>query len=435
MDATLATRYATKTMATLWLPATGQAIERKLWLEALDYQRHTGLFPVTDQDVQAYAETSDRVTPALVAEFEARTLHQTKAHIEAWNSLAGRQLIHLGMTSSDITAERDRQLIDQAAELLDRRTRAIIHQLCDKAEQHLDHLTVGRTHLRPAQPTTIGRRYAMWAEILYRIEAQCVPLLPTRGLAGAVGTSSDLLAIAYPDPPTEPLSWGEYRYSGAPTPNGIAAPGQTWPHPLENAYWQRYRSTAQIANTIATTHRLDAGYGLWTEAPRVGQTGSSAMPHKINPRYSEQIESLHAVLAGYLTMADHNNSATWYEGDVTHSAARRIYLPGIHLAIDAILNTLHWTLERGRHEIIGHARAVETHHHDLRTGRVVAHAIRNGYGREDAHQLVHDGEWEVEDSQLPGWATGAARLQTLNVIEQVRAGSPTPGELEWLEPR
>ena len=46
-----------------------------------------------------------------------------------------------------------------------------------------------------------------------------------------------------------------------------------------------------------------AGHELLGEGFAKGQTGSSAMPHKMNSRSCERINGFHAILSGYVTMA------------------------------------------------------------------------------------------------------------------------------------
>ena len=62
-----------------------------------------------------------------------------------------------------------------------------------------------------------------------------------------------------------------------------------------------------------------AGQELLAEEFRPGQVGSSAMPHKMNPRSSERIQGLLAVLRGHLAMVTSLAGEQWNEGDVSCS--------------------------------------------------------------------------------------------------------------------
>ena len=70
-----------------------------------------------------------------------------------------------------------------------------------------------------------------------------------------------------------------------------------------------------------------------------GQTGSSAMPHKMNSRSCERINGFQAILNGYLTMATQLSGDQWNEGDVSCSVVRRLMIPDAFFAMDGLLET------------------------------------------------------------------------------------------------
>ncbi|MEQ1731693.1 MAG: lyase family protein, partial [Vicinamibacterales bacterium] len=62
------------------------------------------------------------------------------------------------------------------------------------------------------------------------------------------------------------------------------------------------------------------------EGFKVGQKGSSAMPHKRNPISAETISGLSRVLRGNL-QAGMQDVALWHERDISHSSVERVVLP------------------------------------------------------------------------------------------------------------
>ena len=70
-----------------------------------------------------------------------------------------------------------------------------------------------------------------------------------------------------------------------------------------------------------------------------GETGSSAMPHKMNSRSCERINGFQAILNGHLTMVSNLSGDQWNEGDVSCSVVRRVALPDAFFAIDGLLDT------------------------------------------------------------------------------------------------
>ena len=93
------------------------------------------------------------------------------------------------------------------------------------------------------------------------------------------------------------------------------------------------------ASSFCTTLRLMSGHELASEGFAKGQTGSSAMPHKMNARSCERINGFHVILKGYLTMASGLSGIQWNEGDVSCSVVRRVMLPDAFYAADGLFET------------------------------------------------------------------------------------------------
>ncbi|MDQ3322481.1 MAG: lyase family protein, partial [Acidobacteriota bacterium] len=69
---------------------------------------------------------------------------------------------------------------------------------------------------------------------------------------------------------------------------------------------------------------------------KVGQKGSSAMPHKRNPILSERICGMARTIRAN-SIVGLENVALWHERDISHSSAERIVLPDSSAALDYIL--------------------------------------------------------------------------------------------------
>ena len=91
--------------------------------------------------------------------------------------------------------------------------------------------------------------------------------------------------------------------------------------------------------------RIMAGHELLGEvSPR--QTGSSAMPHKMNSRSCERINGFHAILSGYVTMATQLSGDQWNEGDVSCSVVRRLMLQmHFSLSTDSLILLLQYLIK------------------------------------------------------------------------------------------
>ena len=121
-----------------------------------------------------------------------------------------------------------------------------------------------------------------------------------------------------------------------------------------------------------------------------GQTGSSAMPHKMNSRSCERINGFHAILSGYVTMATQLSGDQWNEGDVSCSVVRRLMLPDAFFAIDGLLDTFITVLNQMEvfPSVIGAER--KKYLPFLLSTTVMMEAVKAGAGREDAHAAIKE---------------------------------------------
>ena len=78
--------------------------------------------------------------------------------------------------------------------------------------------------------------------------------------------------------------------------------GQVYPRSLDFEVVSLLVRLSSAPSSFAKTLRIMAGHELLGEGFAKGQTGSSAMPHKMNSRSCERINGFQAILNGYLTM-------------------------------------------------------------------------------------------------------------------------------------
>ena len=114
------------------------------------------------------------------------------------------------------------------------------------------------------------------------------------------------------------------------------------------------------------------------------------MPHKMNSRSCERINGLHAILKGHLTMAAGLAGDQWNEGDVSCSVVRRVVLPDSFFAMDGLLETTLVIL--GQMEVYPAVVGRETARYlpFLLTTTILMEAVRNGVGRETAHEAIKE---------------------------------------------
>jgi adenylosuccinate lyase len=133
-----------------------------------------------------------------------------------------------------------------------------------------------------------------------------------------------------------------------------------------------------------------AGNELVTEGFKQGQVGSSAMPHKMNSRSCERINGFAVILRGYMSMAAELAGAQWNEGDVFCSVVRRVALPDSFFAIDGVLETTLTVLDEfGAYPAVAE-RELRRYLPFLATTKVLMAAVKNGVGRETAHEVIKE---------------------------------------------
>ena len=131
-----------------------------------------------------------------------------------------------------------------------------------------------------------------------------------------------------------------------------------------------------------------AGIELVTEGFQEGQVGSSAMPHKMNTRSCERVNGLAVVLRGYLSMVGELAGDQWNEGDVSCSVVRRVALPDAFFAADGLFQTFLTVLDEFGAFPAVIQRELDRYLPFLATTKVLMAAVRNGVGRETAHEAI-----------------------------------------------
>lgn len=387
----LAARYASAEMVGLFAPRQKVIAERQLWIAVLRAQRDLGI-AVPDDVIAAYERVVEQVDLDSIAARERQTRHDVKARIEEFNALAGHEHIHKGLTSRDLTENVEQCQFRDAMRLVSDRMVAVLARLGALAAEHSAVAMTGRSHNVPAQPTTLGKRFATVAEELLLAHERVTHLLavyPLRGIKGPVGTSADQFELLESD--AGKLAQLDERVANhLGFERVLASVGQVYPRSLDfDVVSALVQASAGPAN-LATTIRLMAGHELATEGFKAGQTGSSAMPHKMNSRSCERVNGLAVVLRGYLSMVSELVGDQWNEGDVSCSVVRRVALPDAFLAIDGLFNTFLTVLDEFGAFPAVIDRELRRYLPFLATTKVLLAAVRAGVGREQAHEVIKE---------------------------------------------
>ncbi len=387
----LAARYASAEMVRLWSPEQKIVLERELWLAVLEAQRDLGV-AVPDDAIDAYRRVIDQVDLDSIDARERVTRHDVKARIDEFCALAGHEQIHKGMTSRDLTENVEQLQLRRSLVVIRGRMLASLARLAERAAESATVVMAGRSHNVPAQATTLGKRFANAGEellqALYRVD-DLLARYPMRGIKGPVGTQQDMLDLF--DGDGERLEQLESRVAAHLGFDAwLTNVGQVYPRSLDLDVVSALVQAAAGPADLALTIRLMAGQELATEGFRPGQVGSSAMPHKMNSRSCERIGGLLAILRGHLTMVASLSGDQWNEGDVSCSVVRRVALPDAFLAIDGLFETFLTVLaDFGSYPAVIE-RELDRYLPFLATTKVLVAAVRNGVGREQAHEAIKE---------------------------------------------
>lgn len=435
----LATRYASAAMRQIWSPEAKIIAERRLWLAVLSAQAELGVDFGGDDPatvIADYTRVLDQVDLASIDARERITRHDVKARIEEFNALAGHEHVHKGMTSRDLTENIEQRQLLSSLELVRERIVTVLVSLTGLAVQYRDVAMAGRSHNVAAQTTTLGKRFATAADELLvafdRVD-ELIRRYPARGIKGPMGTAQDMLDLLGGD--TAKLAELEARVAQH---LGFArvftATGQVYPRSLDYDVLAALVQTAAAPSSLATTVRLMAGQELVTEGFKEGQVGSSAMPHKMNTRSCERVNGLMVILRGYASMTAELAGAQWNEGDVFCSVVRRVALPDAAYALDGLFETFLTVLDEfGAFPAVIEAE-LQRFLPFLTTTKVLMAAVRNGVGRETAHEVIKEHAVAValgmragSDNDLLNRLAADARLGLSR--EQLEAALTDPIEL------
>lgn len=387
----LATRYASPELRGIWSPEHKIVLERQLWIAVLQAQKDLGI-DVPDEVIAAYEQVVEQVDLASIAAREQITRHDVKARIEEFSALAGHEHIHKGMTSRDLTENVEQLQIKQSLALVRDRIVATLVRLGRLAAEHEATVMAGRSHNVAAQATTLGKRFATVAdELLLALERveELSARYPLRGIKGPMGTSQDMLDLLDGDASKlDALEQRVAQHLGF--DRVLTSVGQVYPRSLDFDVVSALVQVTAAPSNLATTIRLMAGNELVTEGFKEGQVGSSAMPHKMNTRSCERVNGLAVITRGYLSMLGELAGDQWNEGDVSCSVVRRVALPDAFFAVDGLFQTFLTVLDEFGAFPAVIQRELDRYLPFLATTKVLMAAVRNGVGREAAHEAIKE---------------------------------------------
>jgi adenylosuccinate lyase len=387
----LTDRYASEEMSTLFSPRFKFETWRRLWLWLAEEEKRLGL-PISDEAISQMRATLGAIDYDAAAKEEERTRHDVMAHVRVFGQAApaARGIIHWGATSAYVSDNGDLIQMREALSLVERRLVSVLRILRSFAIAHRDLPALAYTHFQPAQPTTVGKRAALWAgDLLMDLEQVRAARGDLRflGAKGATGTQASFLLLFDGDSAkVEELDRSLTERADFSRRQLVS--GQTYSRKQDDRVVHALSGLAQSAHKIGTDLRLLQHEGELEEPFEKEQVGSSAMPYKRNPMRAERVCALarHVVA---LSLDTAMTAATqWLERTLDDSANKRIAVPEAFLAADAILVLLE--------NIFGgiviypevSRRKLEAEIPFLATESILMDAVRRGGDRQQLHERL-----------------------------------------------
>ena len=335
-------RYAGKEMSFLFSPEYRIISFRKLWYQLAKAQKELGLNISNEQLSEMEAHLEDIDFKAAHA-YEKSFRHDVMAHIHTFGDQCpnARSIIHLGATSCFVTDNADLIIMKEGLHLLQAKLLGVIEQLHYFAKKNADLPCLSFTHLQPAQPTTVGKRAALWLQDFYfdfdELSQRAIQLY-FLGAKGATGTQASFLALFDNDKHKVKKLDSLLRQAFGFTKT-VPVSGQTYTRKIDMLVINALSSFAASCHKFATDIRLLSSMGEIKEGfDLTSQVGSSAMPHKQNPIFSERICSLGRFLISLAQNPAYTAATQWLERSLDDSANRRLVLAESFLCADSLLN-------------------------------------------------------------------------------------------------
>ncbi len=342
-ESPLNSRYSSKEMKQIFSPDKKFKTWRKLWIILAQTEKELGL-NITDEQIEELKAHAEDINYDVAQAREKVCRHDVMSHVYAYGKQCPKAeaIIHLGATSCYVGDNADVIVMTEAMRLIRKTLLSVIAKLTEFADKYKELPTLGFTHFQSAQLTTVGKRASLWIQDLLMDLEQTdfflnnVKLL---GCKGTTGTQASFMELFENDEEkVKKLDNAIAEKLGFKAVFPVS--GQTYSRKLDSMAANVLSGIAQSATKFSNDIRLLAHLKEVEEPFEKGQIGSSAMAYKRNPMRSERI----AGLSRYIMINSLNPavtaSAQWLERTLDDSSNKRIAIPELFLAADAVLNIM-----------------------------------------------------------------------------------------------
>ncbi|MCI8270938.1 MAG: adenylosuccinate lyase [Erysipelotrichaceae bacterium] len=427
-ESPLSNRYASNEMNYIFSPEKKFTTWRKLWIALAESEKELGL-PIRDEQIEQMKQFQEDINYETAIQREKEVRHDVMSHVYAYGIQCpkAKGIIHLGATSCYVGDNTDLIIMHEALRLIRRKIINIIKQLSDFSLTYKSLPTLAFTHFQPAQPTTLGKRAALWMQDLMMDLEEIDFLLAHKkllGCKGTTGTQASFMKLFDQDnekvKQLDALIAKKMGYAAC-----YPVSSQTYSRKIDTSILNTLSAIAQSAHKFSNDIRLMQHLKEVEEPFEKHQIGSSAMAYKRNPMRSERMASLaNYVISDALNPAI-TASTQWLERTLDDSANKRIAIPEAFLAVDGILN-LYLNVSKN---LVVYPNVIHKHLMEelpfMATETILMDAVKAGGDRQELHERIR-----IHSMQAASLVKEEGKRNDL--LERIAADPAFPQSLEDL---
>lgn len=389
----LSKRYASKQMQYLFSDNMKFRTWRSLWIALAETEKELGL-DITDEQICEMKKHRDDINYDVAEAREKEVRHDVMSHVYAYGVQCpkAKPIIHLGATSCYVGDNTDIIIMAEGMKLIRRKLINVIAQLADFAEKYKDLPTLAYTHYQPAQPTTVGKRAALWLhEYMMDLQDLDYVISTTKllGCKGTTGTQASFLELFNGDQTkVDKLDTMIAEKMGFKDCYPVS--GQTYSRKADTRIAQVLAGIASSSYKMADDIRLLQHMKEIEEPFEKSQIGSSAMAYKRNPMRCERICSLSRFVMVNSMNPMMTGSVQWFERTLDDSANRRLSIADAFLATDGVMD-LCLNVTDG---LKVYPKVIEKHLRDelpfMSTENIMMDAVKAGGDRQELHERIRE---------------------------------------------
>lgn len=389
----LSARYASKEMQQIFSNDKKFKTWRKLWIALAKAEQELGL-DITDEQIAELEANAENINYEDAIAREKVVRHDVMSHVYAYGLQCpkAKGIIHLGATSCYVGDNTDLIIMHEGLALLQKKIVNVLAELEKFALKYKDMPTLAYTHFQAAQPTTVGKRAALWAQDLMMDYEEIDWLLSHKkllGQKGTTGTQASFLELFDGDTDKakeiDGLIASKMGYDSC-----FPVSGQTYTRKYDTRVLQALVGIAQSAHKFSNDIRLLQHMKEIEEPFEKSQIGSSAMAYKRNPMRSERMASLANYIIADATNPAITSSTQWFERTLDDSANKRISIPEAFLAADGILD-LYLNITDG---LVVYPKVIEANLLKelpfMATENIMMDAVKAGGDRQQLHEKIRE---------------------------------------------